>query len=271
MDTSICSYSFHRALKAGQQDIFQYIKDCKTLGVTYLDPWSGHFESPGQTGGQAPLLNNPAHANYVDQIKHAGDAVALPFGCIAVDGAHIYEADPAERQANRQRASQWLDVVARLGGRQMRIDSGYRADDWPDEVFDIIVAGYKDLIAEASQKGVEIVVENHWGPTKHPENTVKLLEAIEGLGLLFDTNNWAEGKQEQAWTMCAKYAKTMHVKTFSFDENGNDPSVDLAKAINILREQGYHGVWGIESCPTEISEFEGAKQTIALIKRVLSE
>jgi len=271
MDISICSYSFHRLLKEGKQDMFKYITDCKELGATYLDPWSGHFQAPGAENGQPPLLDNPDHAAYVDKIKQAGQAVGLPFGCIAVDGAHIYEADPEARRANRARASQWLDVVAKLGAPQVRIDSGHRADNWPDDVFQTIVDGYTGLIAEARQKGVEVIIENHWGPSKYPENLVKLLEAVDGLGLLFDTNNWAEGEQEKGWELCAKYASAMHVKTFSFDEKGDDPSVDLRKAINTLREAGYQGVWGIESVPRDGDEIEGARKTVALIKRILSE
>ena len=43
MELSICSYSFHRLLAAGKQDIVRYIADCKELGCTQLDPWNGHL------------------------------------------------------------------------------------------------------------------------------------------------------------------------------------------------------------------------------------
>ena len=42
-DISICSYSFHRLLAAGKQDIFRYITDCKELGCTGLDAWNGFY------------------------------------------------------------------------------------------------------------------------------------------------------------------------------------------------------------------------------------
>ncbi len=267
MDISICSYSFHRLLAAGKQDIFQYITTCKELGATYLEPWSGHFRDRPDAERNEP----PQEATYITKIKNAAEEVGMPMGCVAVDGAHIYEPEPEARQANRKRAYRWLDIAAELGAKQIRIDSGHRADDWPDDVFQIIVEGYNDLIARGRDKGVEVIIENHWGPSKHPENLVKLLETVDGLGLLFDTNNWAEGKQEKAWEMCAKYATATHVKTFSFDEKGNDPSVDLAKAMNILRDAGYNGIWGIESVPRDGDEYEGARKTIALIKRVLGE
>ena len=269
MEISICSYSFHRALRDGKQDMFQYITASKELGATQLEPWSGHFVVTPETAGQAPLLDTEAGAAYVQKIKAAAAEVGMPFGCIAVDGAHIYEEDPETRQANARRAEQWLAVVAELGARQMRIDSGYRADDWPDDVFDIIVKGYEELIAKAKEKGVEVVIENHWGPSKHPENAIKILEAVDGLGFLFDTNNWAEGKQEQAWEMCAKYATATHVKTYQFDADGNDPTVNLSKAINLLVDAGYDGCWGIESTPRNGQEYENARQTVELIRRIL--
>jgi sugar phosphate isomerase/epimerase len=271
MEISICSYSFHRALRDGKHDMFQYITDCKELGATQLEPWNGHFKVSDETAGQPPLLDTVDGAAYVQKMKAAAAEVGLPFGCVAVDGAHIYEEDAAARQANARRADQWLAVVAELGGRQMRVDSGYRADEWPDDVFDIIVAGYNELIAKAQAKGVEIVIENHWGPSKHPENVVKLMDAVDGLGLLFDTNNWVPEKQELAWEMCAKYATATHVKTFEFDAAGNDPTTNLTKAINLLRQAGYDGCWGIESVPKNGNEYEGARKTVELIRRVLSQ
>ena len=269
MDISICSYSFHRLLQAGKQDIFKYITDCKDLGCTYLDPWNGHFEALGQEGGEVPDINNPEHKAYLVRIKETAEAVGLPFGCIAIDGAHIYEDDVAARQANRQWASDWLEVAAFLGAKQVRIDSGYRGEVWPDEVFAIVVEGYKSVIAEAKSKNLEVVIENHWGPSQHPEQVIRLLETVPELGLLFDTHNWAEGKQQQGWQLCAKYARAMHVKTFAFDQGGNEPSVDIAQAIRLLQQSGYQGVWGIESVPDNGDELGAASQTIALIKRLV--
>lgn len=270
MDISICSYSFHRLLEHGKQDILRYITDCKVLGCSYLDPWSGHFEAPGLERGQAPQLKEQAHRDYLEQIKQAAQAVGLPFGCIAVDGAHIYEDSEEARASNRERALRWLEVVAFLGARQMRIDSGYPHDSWPEDVFAVIVSSYKELIREAKAKGVEIVIENHWGPSVHPEELVRLFAAVPELGLLFDSNNWAEGKQEKGWEICATYAKAVHIKTFSFDEQGDEPSVNLHKALRLLKESHYQGVWGVESVPHDGLELEAAAKTIALIKRSLA-
>ncbi|MBV9866188.1 MAG: TIM barrel protein [Abitibacteriaceae bacterium] len=276
MDLSICSFSFHRLLAAGKQDIFKYITDCKELGCTLLDPWNAHLAELKDGDSVLFAGHNPDQAHlsavdevYVDQVKGAAEVAGLPFGCIAVDGAHIYEADPEVREANRAKAYRWISIAQTLKARQVRIDSGGPAE-LPDDVLAIIVDGYNDVIKYAADRGVEVLIENHWGPSPIPENLVRILDSVEGLGLLFDTNNWADGMQEKGWQMCAKYARATHVKTFQFDAAGNEPSVDIPKAMHYLLDAGYNGAWGIESCPTDGDEYTGARKTIELIHRVLN-
>lgn len=275
MKFSIGSYSFHQLLADGKQDMFKYIQDCKDLGAAQLDPWNAHLSVITNEDTVIKAGSDPEGAalsaqsdDYINRVKAAADAAGLPFGCIAVDGAHIYEPMPEKRAQNRASAYRWLDVSAKLGAKEMRVDAG-GPPEMPDDIFAIIVEGYNELIAHAKEKGVQIVIENHWGPSPIPENLIKILDAVPGLGLLFDSNNWADGMQERAWEMCASRATSTHIKTFSFDQNGNDPSVDLFKCIRLLVEAGYDGVWGIESCPKDGDEYGAVKKTAALIERAL--
>jgi sugar phosphate isomerase/epimerase len=136
-------------------------------------------------------------------------------------------------------------------------------------MLEIIVTGYKDLIPRAGEKGMELIMENHWGASRIPENVVRIMEAVPGLGLLFDTGNWPEEMRETGWAQCARYARATHLKTFAFDSEGNETTVDIPRAMRYLQEAGYQGCWGIESCPREGDEIEAAKKSVALIRRVL--
>ena len=151
----------------------------------------------------------------------------------------------------------------------MRIDPGGPAE-MPEAVFQIIVEGYQDLVKRAQAKGLQLLIENHWGAANRPENIVRILEAVPGLGLLFDTHNWAPGTQPQGWELCARYAQATHIKTFAFDEAGNESTTDIPQVMRRLIETGYRGVWGIESCPRDGDEHTGARKTIELIRRVLA-
>lgn len=277
MKFSIASYSFHRALAAGQQDMFRYIEDSKALGMTQLDPWNAHLSVVTDRddvirAGQDPEGSVFAAQTdaYIARVKAAADDAGLPFGCIAVDGAHIYEEDPARCQRNRESAYRWLEVAHKLGAAQLRIDTGGSAD-MPDTQFAVIVDGYRDLVARAQPLGVQIILENHWGPSTIPDNVIRIIEAVPGLGLLMDSNNWAAGMQDEGWVKCGKYARALHVKTFSFDEAGNEPSVDLHRFIRLMVEAGYDGCWGIESVPYDGDEYGAIRKTKALIERALAE
>ena len=278
LQIGICSFSFHRLLAAGQQDIFQYIKDCKELGCTQLDPWNAHL-SPMVEGdkilhaGRNP--NDSSHLSaadhdYIAQVKEAGDAVGLPFGCIAVDGAHIYDAKEEARAANRARAYRWIEIAHQLGAKQIRVDSG-GSEEMPDEEFAVIKDGYRDIIDRGNSQGVEILFENHWGPTVVPKNCLRLLNEIPGLGMLLDMNNFKPELRPEGRLACAPFAKYIHLKTFEWDEEGNETSdQDCVKALQILKDAGYNGCWGVESVPRDGDEIEGARKTIALIRRVVA-
>lgn len=275
MEISICSYSFHRLLAAGKQDIFRYILDCKELGCTQLDAWNGHFPEIGigdkaVTPGQfdSPALLSADEEKYIESIKAASEAAGIPFGALAVDGAHIYEADPDARKVNRLRAYRWLEIGERLGAKQIRIDSGGPAE-LTDEIFGVIQEGYADVIGRAKAKGIEIIIENHWGSSAIPDNVVRFLTQIPGLGYLFDTHNWAEGHRDEGRVKTVKYATATHVKTFAWDESGHEIGDDAEPAIQLLLDTGYNGSWGIESVPRDGDEYGGAAKSVDLVKRMV--
>ena len=275
MNISIGGFSFHRLLASGRQDMFRYITDCKALGATQLDPWNAQL-APVKSGDDVVKAgSDPERAEltsqddaYLQRVKVAADEAGLPFGCLAVDGAHIYEPAEEGRAANHALADRWLEVAQILGARQVRIDAG-GPQELPDDVFEIVVAGYRDLVARADDKGIEVLMENHWGPSVVPENVVKILEAVDGLGLLFDSHNWAPGMQEKGWERCAPYARSTHFKTFQFDDEGNEVTVDVPKVIGILLDAGYAGCWGVESVPEDGDEYGAVRKTIALIRKTL--
>src|SRR5437764_11451702 len=65
MQIGICSYSFHRLLAAGKQDVFRFITVCKELGCTQLDPWNAHLSA--FKDGEAVLHagHNPSESHHL--------------------------------------------------------------------------------------------------------------------------------------------------------------------------------------------------------------
>lgn len=275
MKLGICSFSFHRTMASGAMDFAEYVRTCQTLGCSQLDPWNAHLSDA--TTGERTLHagRNPSQSHHLAVprtehlagLKAIAERAGLPFGTIAIDGAHIYEPTPEARRVNRERAYGWLDAAAYLGARQARIDAGGDRD-LPDDQFQLISQGYNDLLEYATARGIELLIENHWGPAIVPENIQKMCSAAPGLGLLFDTHNWIPENKAAARRACAPLARATHIKTLEFDESGNDIATDITQAVAALLDSGYAGTWGIESVPRDGDEVRGARQTIEMIKRL---
>jgi sugar phosphate isomerase/epimerase len=273
MKIGICSFAFHRIAANGRMDFAAIARLCQELGCTQLDPWNAHLLEPeaavdGVRAGRNPhdsRLGTPSDA-HVERIAAAGAAVGLPFGCIAIDGAHLLDKDAATEQLNRERALRWIDIAARLRAESVRIDCG-GPEILDEATLARIASGYAELIAYAKARNLRVLIENHWGPSVIPANVERILDACPGLGLLFDTNNWKEGLQREGWDRCARRAEVVHVKTFVFDAQGEETSVDLKPAFARLNEAGFRGSWCVESVPRDGDEIEAARRTIALIRR----
>lgn len=275
MKFSIASYSFHRELQSGRQDMFDYITDCKEMGCSQLDPWNGHLTPLIMEDAQIRVGDNPTQAtfspqalDYVARVKAAADAAGLPFGCIAADGSHVWEPTLEARAANRACAYRWLDVAHRLGAESMRTDTGGTAD-LPDDMFVIIVEGLKDIVSCGQQLGVRVSIENHWGASNVPKNVVRVLDSVPGLTLLLDSRNWAKGMREEGWQIGVPRAADVHIDIFKTQEDPQMLEADLTRLITMLVKAGYKGCWGIESLP-EDDEYDGIRQSMTFIEKVVS-
>lgn len=258
----ICSYSFHRLLAAGKQDIFQFIRDCKALGCTHLDPWNGHLptlkrDEPAVDASERELLA---------RIRGETEAAGLKMGCVAVDGAHIWEPEPADRTRNRNRAIRWIEIARLLGAAHIRIDAG-GTEELADEQLDIMISGYQDLLKRTGAAGVQLLIENHWGMSQIPKNLLRLLSAVPDLGLLLDSFNWKRGTQTEGWLKCAPYAKATHIKTFAFTASGEELTTNIQGFCDLMKAHGFTGPWGVESCPVDGDEMTAARLSMALLRK----
>jgi sugar phosphate isomerase/epimerase len=263
MDFSVCSYSFHRSFDAGTMDVDGYIEFSRDSGFTQLDAWSRHLERTFDDRREAQRL------------RAVAEDAGVPFASVAIDGADAWAPTEEERAAHRERSDRWLDTAAALGARFARFNAGpFRVGFEPGEgtaaMFDGVVAGFTDLVRRGRERGVEIVTENHWGPFQHPDDLGRLLDAVPGLGLLFDTANWPAELQQTAWERYAPRARLTHMKTFAFDGD-RETTQDLPRVVRLLRDGGYDGPWGIESEPESGDEREVVVRSLAVLRGLLDD
>lgn len=63
------------------------------------------------------------------------------------------------------------------------------------------------------------------------------------------------------------YAKGVSAKSYTFDEQGNETTIDFEQMLGIVREAGFQGYIGVEYEGSELSEAEGIMATKELLIR----
>jgi sugar phosphate isomerase/epimerase len=67
------------------------------------------------------------------------------------------------------------------------------------------------------------------------------------------------------------YAKGLSAKTYDFDLNGNETTIDYKRMLSMVRKAGWTGIIGIEYEGNRLGEEEGIRATKALLDRLRSE
>ena len=224
-------------------------------------------------GFDAIELNSPfftsLDADYLEELRGNAEREGVEWLGIAVDRqGDLASLDAEERRRAIQQHVAWLDAAAALGCRFVRANLGGRDTPDPEGALRGGIEGFGALAEAAGERGVTVVLENHWGLTEDPENMVRVFEAVDSpaLGALVDFGNFPPEGRYEALERIAPYAKSAHAKFHDFTEGGEHTGVDIARCVNILRTAGYSGWWGIE--------FEGKgdeRSGIRHSKRVLRE
>ena len=228
MQISIASYAFHGLLRLGRMDLFGYLEACRYryhLGAA--DIWNGMVASTDE--------------DYLLGVRDALDERELRLANLCVDGAHIWEDDPAARAANQQSALAHLRAAELLGARTVRIDAGGRELTWTNEQFDTIVTRYCEYARRAADGGYRVGPENHWGAEKVPANMLRLIAAVDhpAFGVLLHVGSWLGGEADAGDALVASHAMHTHL-SWEITEG------PLADKMSLLRGAGYRGYWGVE-------------------------
>lgn len=244
MNIGIASYAFHGLLNKGMIDLFGYLESCRyRYHLHTADIWNGMFTSTSD--------------DYLLKVKTALRERELSLENLCVDGAHIWEDDPALREQNYHNALAYLHAAEVLGAKTIRIDAGGQGDRFTDEQFDLVVKRFKEFAQRAYDGGYKVGPENHWGPEVVPETMKRICEAVDhpGFGMLLHFRGNAGDALMAPWAMHT------HI---SWDIVQNH----LVDSLTMLRDTGYQGCWSVEHHSGE-NEYNGVSVQLGHVRRLL--
>lgn len=217
---------------------------------------------------------SPLVAGYVDRLRSAAEQARVRIVGIAVDhhGDLASTDEQARRAAVRQHAK-WIRICEQLGCIYFRANSGAKGVDSVTEGHELACArSFAELAQRAGEHSVSVLMENHWGLSASPERMVRVLRSVndDSCGALADFRNWpATIDPYHALGLIAPYAKAVHAKFLSFDEQGNDPDFDTRRSLDILQRAGFAGPFAIEF-EGQLDDHEGVVRSRRLLLGLLT-
>lgn len=270
---SLAEWSIHKAL-------FNKAVGEKEFGraITNLDFPKIARENFGIDGVEFvnQFFKDKAHDNeYLKELKKRADDQGVACVLIMIDLDRKFDMsakDKSVRDMAVERHKEWVDAAAALGCHSIRINTGehYSASD---------VAAIAESCGALTEYGeankINIICENHGGPSSDPDALIPLMKAVgkPRFGTLPDFGNFPKNRNGRytidiydAIARMMPYAKGVSAKSYNFDSEGKETQVDFARIMKIVSDAGYHGYVGIEYEGDKLSEPDGIKATKRLLE-----
>ena len=171
----------------------------------------------------------------------------------------------------------WVDIASLMGCHSIRVNAE-SSGSWDDQK-EMAMDGLGRLSEYAASQKINIIVENHGGLSSNGEWLSSVIAGVgmDNCGTLPDFGNFRVspyGAEEEVLYDPYKgieelmpYAKGVSAKSYNFDDQGNETALDYELILKIVKDAGYTGYIGVEYEGTRLSEPEGIRATVDLLKR----
>lgn len=280
-EISLAQWSIHSKIHDGTIDPMDFASIAKGLGYTGLEYVSNLY-----VGDQ---VNYPMKEQGLDailtELKRRSDSLGMTNVLIMVDdvGDLSVEDQAITKQAVENHKT-WVDAAAFLGCRAIRVNLFGTSD--PEAWVASSVRSLKALSTYAADKNIAILVENHGGLSSDAKLLAQVMTEVgmDNCGTLVDFGNFCVRRENgERWDgPCVQeydryqgieelmpYAQGVSAKSYEFDAEGNEVTMDFPKILNIVKDSGFSGFIGVEFEGAVADPFPGMEATKSLIETVL--
>lgn len=206
--------------------------------------------------------------SYLEELRSAVEAEGATIQNVPIDVGNICEPDATARANDMIEIKKWMDVAAEIGSHAVRVNTGEQHEG--SDALALAVESYKDLVEYAEELGLFVLIENHGGFSADPDMIAKIIESVssERLFACPDFGGFDDAIVYEGLEKLMPFAKLVHAKSYSFDENGEETRFDYKRCMEIIKRSGFDGVLSIEY-EGEDDQYEGIRKTKELILRYL--
>jgi sugar phosphate isomerase/epimerase len=258
---SLAEWSLHRALGNGKTitnlDFPRIAK--KTYNLDAVEYVSTFFKGKGED--QA----------YLTALKDSCSKYGVKSLIIMVDGeGNLADTSLAVRTKAVENHYKWVKAAKFLGCHSIRVNAAGRGT--MGQMQAAAIDGLSKLSTYAADYGINVIVENHGGNSSIGKWLAEIMKTVNkpNCGTLPDLGNFYEYDRYKGVADMMPYAKGVSGKTHDFDAEGNETQIDYAKMMKIISDSKYSGYIDVEYEGNILSEDEGIKASITLVKKVIA-
>lgn len=235
-DISLAQWSLNRQLRGGLLKPLDFPKKAReAFGIAAVEYVNHLF--PDRTTDQ----------DFLTELKKRADDHGVRSLLIMVDDeGHLGDFDAKARQRAVENHYRWVTAAASLGCHSVRVN--VTGEGSPAEVQKAAVEGLISLATFARDYDVNVIVENHIGYAENGQWLSKILADVDmpSCGSLPDFGNFGDYDRYQGVRDLIPFAKGVSAKSYAFDDQGNETTIDFKRMLTIIRDAGFRGHIGVE-------------------------
>ncbi len=191
---------------------------------------------------------------------------------LTVDGNNFFQKSASGRKSQFEFMKQWIDPAHGLGIPMVRANMGGPLGFLGRNMtIDNLLATFRPILEYIESLGMKFVFENHGRKSSDIDFQLKVKAALPSpnFGYLLDTGNYHP--KDLVYENIMKLGTSIlavHAKTYMFDAEGNETTLDFARITQLLKEVGYRGHYNIEF-EGHLPDIEGVTKTIQLLRKYL--
>jgi len=270
---SLAQWSLNKSIKAGDLDHLDFALKSKELGIFGIEYVSSLYTH------HSNLLNKFSMKQLASELLLRSNDNGIDNVLIMIDEmGDLASSSMTKRYEAIEKHKKWIDFAKQLGCGTLRLNLYGESDleKWTENSVESLST------LSNHDKSINITVENHGGFSsngKYLSNVMKQVN-LDNCGTLPDFGNfcitgspvgdcseWYDkylGVEE-----LMEHAHAVSAKSYDFDEQGNETTIDYKRMMDIVKNAGYKGYVGIEYEGNRMSEDEGILATKNLLEKLI--
>lgn len=262
-DISLAQWSLHRSLFSGKLSNMRFPEKAKReFGIDIVEYVSVFFKG------------NETDSLYVKELQKRTTDLGVKNHLIMVDAeGNLASNNKDERKQAIENHYKWVEVAEILNCDSIRVNAS--GVGHPKDTSTAAADSLSTLADFSKEYNINIIVENHGGLSSNANWLAQVIKSTNSpfCGTLPDFGNFKISESEfydpyKGVAELVPFAKGISAKTFDFDANGYETSIDYFRMFDIIKKSGWTGVVGIEYEGHGLSEEEGVIATKKLLERI---